>query len=138
MTDLPAPVEPALPSPAPNRIKRWIYAIAAVAFFANGMLNQYFFWNREITPLDFFFGFFSLFLVFWWYRIDSRQRGFRPPRGLSLVIVLLTIVGLPYYLFKTRGFARGLLATGLFLGVIIANAVLVFAGASATYYLFQA
>jgi hypothetical protein len=130
-TDAPAP-----PATGTRR-KAWIFGAAFVDFFANGMLNQWYFPGRDLTPLDFLFGFFGVLLIFWWYRLDAAQRGFKRPRWLGPAIVLLPIVGMPVYLFKSRGFARGLLGTGIFLVVVLATGVATMLGLNATYYLFQ-
>jgi hypothetical protein len=55
------------------------------------------------------------FLVFVWYRNDSITRSFWPPRLLSVALAGATIIALPYYLFRTRGFKGGVSAVGLLL-----------------------
>jgi hypothetical protein len=60
------------------------------------------------------------FLVFVWYRNDSIERSYWPSRLLSVALAGATILALPYYLFKTRGFKGGLSALGfLVLGLAI-------------------
>jgi hypothetical protein len=61
----------------------------------------------------------NTFVVFVWYRNDSIARSIWPTRLMSIAMAGATILALPYYLFKTRGFKRGLSALGLLIVSII-------------------
>ena len=57
------------------------------------------------------------FLCFYWYRLDSVARGYRPSAWLNVGIVMLAIVAVPYYLARSRpagARARALLRFGGF------------------------
>jgi hypothetical protein len=75
---------------------------------------------RLPPPSDPFLGkvpfvFVDTFLVFLWCRNDSIERSVWPSRMFLSALAALTIVALPYYLFKTRGLRGGAKATGVFL-----------------------
>ena len=55
----------------------------------------------------------SLVLVFAWFWIDARRRGYKASIPLKVSMLVLTIVALPYYLFRSRGLAGGLRALAL-------------------------
>ena len=50
------------------------------------------------------------FSVFWWYHADGNERSYKRSIWLNIIMVGLPIVGLPYYLFRSRGFRSGALA----------------------------
>jgi hypothetical protein len=67
------------------------------------------------------------FLPFYWYRLDSEARNFRPSRWLSMVIVAVTTIGLPVYLLRTRPRGqrvRALLRFGGFYLLVVLAALL--------------
>jgi formate hydrogenlyase subunit 4 len=70
----------------------------------------------------------SALLIFGWYRIDSSQRGYRRSPWLNVGVVLLALVALPVYFFRSRGAKGGLTATAIFLAGIIGYSVLGLAG----------
>lgn len=69
------------------------------------------------------------FLIFLWYRLDAGKRGYRRSRLLNTGIAGFTILALPYYLFRTRGFLGGCVAVFLVLLLALGTALMVFAGA---------
>jgi len=69
----------------------------------------------------------TLSLVFVWFLLDARDRGYKASIALRAAMVILTVVALPYYLFRSRGFAGGLRALAL--------SILVFAGTMVAYRL---
>ena len=68
-------------------------------------------------------------LTFLWYRLDTDLRSYRRTPLLSVAMVGLTIFALPYYFYRSRGFARGSLATLGFIGVAIASVLAAMIGA---------
>jgi len=54
-------------------------------------------------------------LIFLWYRLDSDARSFRRTPILSVGVIGLAILAVPYYLYRTRGFLRGSAALLVFL-----------------------
>ncbi len=69
----------------------------------------------------------SLALVFVWFLLDARERGYRASIVLQTALIVLTVVALPYYLFRSRGLAGGFRALAL--------SVAVFAGTMIAYHL---
>ena len=69
----------------------------------------------------------SLALVFVWFIVDAREREYRPSIVLRVAMPALTIVALPYYLFRSRGWTGGVKA--------MAKSALVFAGTMVAYRL---
>ncbi len=58
---------------------------------------------EEDTPLDFIVGLPLLILGISWCFTDAAERDHRIGRLTKLLLILLFIVGLPIYLFQTRG-----------------------------------
>ena len=52
------------------------------------------------------------FLVFAWYCADARERAFRRKYWQDFGVAAATLIGLPIYLFRSRGARGGALATG--------------------------
>lgn len=67
----------------------------------------------------------SLVLVFAWFLVDERRRGYKASIVLKISMVVLTVVALPFYLFRSRGLAGGFKALGW--------SIIVFFGTMACY-----
>jgi hypothetical protein len=67
--------------------------------------------GQMFGPSSFAITIVALVVIFMWYRADSDYRQFRRTPLLSMGVVGLPIVAIPYYLFRTRGFRLGALAT---------------------------
>jgi hypothetical protein len=65
--------------------------------------------------------------------LDSDERGYKRSALLNVGVIALAIVVLPYYFFRTRGFARGLAASVLFLVAGIMYSLLQYAGTYLSY-----
>lgn len=50
--------------------------------------------------------------AFAWCRNDAGERGYKLHRFFSYAVVILGTLALLYYLFRSRGFRRGLVSTG--------------------------
>jgi hypothetical protein len=59
----------------------------------------------------------SLAVVSAWFWIDARRRAYKASIVLRVAMFILTVVALPYYLFRSRGLAGGL--KGLALSVLV-------------------
>ncbi len=51
-------------------------------------------------------------LILWWCKIDSEERNINLGPGFRFLLILFGIFALIAYLFKSRGFKKGLIATG--------------------------
>ena len=67
-----------------------------------------------------------LFIIalYWWYVVDRQERDFRAGGWQNMGIIFFAVVGLPVYLFRSRGFLRGLVATIVAFSVFIVVNVL--------------
>ena len=110
--------------------------LAALAFFT-GSVGQYITPGKPYPPTEMAFVLCGSVLVFSWYVIDAQQRFYKRSMWLNISVVGLALVALPYYFFRSRGVKNGLLATGLFLLMLLASFVLTSAGQYATYYALQ-
>ena len=77
---------------------------------------------EEDTALDFIVGLPLLILGIAWCFTDAAQRDHRIGRLMGLLLVLLFVVGLPIYLFQTRGFGafKSLLLLAVLIGAMLA------------------
>jgi hypothetical protein len=111
------------------RDKRSIVVVATLLLgFVSGAVRQFFAPEQLISPLDIAFMLVGVFLVFLWYRFDTDAMHYRRSPLLNVAVVALAVVALPYYFFRSRGFARGLLASAMFLLVFAAYSLLQMAG----------
>src|SRR2546429_8105415 len=102
-------------SPAPL-----LYLFVVITQFAYGV---YLGAQLELPPavtLLYWLGF--LWVVGWWLRTDSRQRGVASIYDLGFFLYIAWPVGMPYYLVKTRG-AKGLLLILAFIVAYVGAAI---------------
>lgn len=99
----------------------------------NGIASQLIAPNEVVAPIDIPFMLVGVFLLFFWFRLDSDERNYRRSVLLNVGVIGLSIVVLPYYFFRTRGFARGLAATVLFLIAGIVYSLLQYVGSYLAY-----
>jgi len=104
-----------------------VVALAALSF-ASGAAGQYFYPGQDVSPVDLWVlpGF--AFLIFWWYRLDSSQAGYKRTPWLNVGVIAVAALALPYYFFRSRGLKRGSLATLAMLGAIVASGLLTLGG----------
>lgn len=63
-------------------------------------------------------------LTFLWYRQDAAEQGFARTRAWDIGIIFITVaVVLPWYLFKTRGFKRGMASFARLLAFVVVGLV---------------
>jgi hypothetical protein len=75
--------------------------------------------------------FLSIYAVYWWYVMDKRERNFRTGAIQNFGVIFLSVVGLPVYLVRSRGWKRGALATLGALGVLLVVSALAYMGEAA-------
>lgn len=66
--------------------------------------------------------------VYWWYYLDKRERSIRTGAVQNIGVAALAIIALPIYFFRSRGFKGGVIASLLFLGLVIGCGVLALIG----------
>lgn len=96
--------------------------------FADGVVAYSVFPGQVFAPTSLVLSIAALFLIFVWYRLDADSRGFRRSPLLSVAVVGVTILALPYYLFRTRGFRQGALATVVMILVAIGYSAMGYLG----------
>ena len=113
--------------------------IAALAFLSlvSGAINQYFYPGREFPPTALASMAIMALLIFFWYRLDSQQVGYRRSPWLDIGVVGIAIVALPYYFIRSRGAKKGIICTGLLLLMYAASVLLAMIGSYVTYYALQ-
>ena len=109
-----------------------VLALAGLSF-VSGATGQYLYPGQEVSPVDLWFMPVFAILVFWWYRLDTSQRGYRRTPWLNVGVIAIAALALPYYFFRSRGFKRGVLATLALLGAIVASGILTLGGQYATH-----
>jgi hypothetical protein len=75
----------------------------------------------------------GIFIVYRWVAMDARELKFRRSGGLRLGIVMLPLIAVPYYFFRTRRFVGGLQHTLAFVGLFFAWSIISYAAAWGTY-----
>ena len=75
------------------------------------------------------------FTVFWWYHADRTDGKLKHSTWLSIAMVGLPMVGLPYYLFKSRGLRAGLLSLAGAIGLTAIAVALSAGGAMAVVWI---
>src|SRR5262245_11572303 len=91
--------------------KRTFLMIAAAVVVDFGSIFAMEFFDRpyaEKVGVSIGLGVALIALTCWWASYDGAERDIRPPYAHMIV---LHITGLPYYLFRSRGFIKGLVAT---------------------------
>lgn len=110
-------------------------ALIVLAAFADGVIGQCIAPGESHHALSGFIVILGAHLSFLWYYYDSAQIGFKRPPPLDVAIVLLGIVALPYYFFKTRGLKMGLVFNFAFVLAIYLWSVVEYSGSYFVYIL---
>jgi hypothetical protein len=105
-----------------------------VAALFGGVARQLITPGQVFSDTDIPFMFLSIALVFFWFRLDANERGYRRSPLLNISVIAIALVALPYYFFRSRGFKRGALATGCLLLVLVGCSALQVIGEYAVYY----
>ena len=74
-------------------------------------------------------GFLSSFLSFYWYRLDRELRAWPRSRWLSIAIVTLTPLAVPYYIARSRPKGHKLRGVARFVGFVFLMLLASMAGA---------
>ena len=48
--------------------------------------------------------------IFWWYHLDKAEKGYRAGPLMNVGVIALTILALPIYFIRSRGWKRGSVA----------------------------
>jgi hypothetical protein len=83
--------------------------------------------HRPRTPLDQYMlidAVLAAYAIYWWYWLDKCQRGFRAGTFQNMAVAVIAVIGMPIYLFRSRGLARGAVATVAAGGIYLAAGML--------------
>lgn len=105
-------------------------ACAALALgFTQGVVQSWFYPGNPFPVNSFVFTIVGAFLVFLWFRMDTDRLLYRRSPFLSVAVVAVAILAIPYYLFRTRGFVKGVAGVLAFLGIFVAYCLMTGLGA---------
>lgn len=119
----------------PDRLKLALILGFLAASLASGLLVQYHGPRQPFSWMAIACVLLQAFLMFMWYRVDAQQKEFRRSVSLDVAVVGLAVIGLPYYLFRTRGFRGGVISTALLVLLMWLAWRLQYLGAVAAYRL---
>jgi hypothetical protein len=105
--------------------------IAALSFISGAVLE---YTQSSDSPVELAFLGAGTLLVFYWYHLDSSERGYKRTALLNIGVIALAILALPYYFFRSRGARGGLIAMALFIVTLIGVNILAEAGQYLTHY----
>ena len=100
----------------------------AAAYFLYGTATEFgrtFHWPNYY---DLTFVLIALLLIASWYYFDAKIVQYTRTKLMNVLVVGLALIGIPIYLFSTRGSRKGLIGTGLFLTFLIITYILVYLG----------
>jgi hypothetical protein len=106
-----------------NFTARIAFTILALGL-ADGVVGAWLYRNNPFPASAVVFAIAAAFFAFLWVRLDADQRGYRRSPFLTTSVVGLTVVAIPYYLFRTRGFRKGCVGILAFLGLLIGYGVM--------------
>ena len=107
---------PSAPEPfivLPRGPKRWPWVMLLVVSIAMPFAEATVFRGRPYEPFMVIEALLLLATIYWWYVLDRRERKFETGGLQNVGVLLLTAIGLPIYLFRSRGWLRGLVATAV-------------------------
>jgi hypothetical protein len=114
--------------------KAWMLLGFLCTSFVAGGVGQYAYLGMEVSPVDMWLLPVFSFLLFFWYRIDAGQHGYRRSPWLNVCVIAVALIALPYYFFRSRGFKGGAAATVLMLAFFTLSGAVSMAGQYAAYY----
>jgi len=90
--------------------RMFVYVAVLAVGLASGAMSQYFYPGNPLSPVHAGAAVVASALIFVWYRFDTDRRRYRRSPFLNIAIVCISLLALPYYFFRSRGFRRGLAA----------------------------
>ena len=114
--------------------KTWIVLAFVFTGLISGLISQYFYPDNDYPPSDLWLMPIYVGLVFLWYRLDSDERLYQRSVWLNVSIIAISVIALPYYLFRSRGAKHGFIATCIALLVYAAGIVATVIGQLTIYY----
>jgi hypothetical protein len=113
-----------------------LIAIAALSLIT-GAAMQYLQPGQHYGPIGIGSMLLQAFLLFVWFHLDAERLQYKTGFLLKVAVIGLALVAIPYYLFRSRGWRRGLVTTLGFFVLIILTLALEYAGAVGVYRFVQ-
>jgi prepilin signal peptidase PulO-like enzyme (type II secretory pathway) len=104
-----------------------LVVLCALAFIF-GVADQFFYPEHPFPPTAVAHSLINMALVFSWYWFDSNRLGYKRTPLLSVAVILIAFLALPYYFFRSRGVKKGFIYLGLMLLFFLVFAVSTLAG----------
>ena len=96
--------------------------------FADGAVGAWLYSDAPFPASTIVFMLAYAFFIFLWFRLDSDLRCYRRTPFLSTAVVGMSVVAIPYYLFRTRGFRQGVVGVLIFVSLIFGYAAMALIG----------
>jgi apolipoprotein N-acyltransferase len=102
---------------------RWILVAILASFLLVGLIEVHMphagqFYSEAGTAHMFVLA----VLLFMWCRADAERRGIKPPTAAPLLVAAVSLIGVPYYFFRTLPWRKAMLACLKALGFILIGA----------------
>ena len=104
-----------------------ISAYLALSFLYGAIfeIGRYYHWPDYLTLAFIIIG---VVMIASWYFFDSEIMKYHRTKGMNIFVVGFALIGIPYYLFATRGRKKGMIGTGLFLALIVGTSLISWLG----------
>ena len=99
--------------------KKQLYIIAFVIAPVLGAFAQLMAGEALFSIWDFPAALIFVLLLFIWYRLDTNERGLQRHIWGNCAFVYLTAIAMPVYLFKSRGWKKGIKTTLVFFTLLL-------------------
>jgi hypothetical protein len=116
-----------------KNMKLVVFGALMLSALLSGAVHQMVAPYDLVVSIDIPFMLVAVFLLFFWFRLDSDERGYKRSPLLNVGVIALAVIVMPYYFFRTRGFVRGLAASALLLVVGIMYSLLQYVGVYLAY-----
>jgi hypothetical protein len=88
-----------------KRSQSYLIGIAVLAV-VEGAIQQMLFAHADAARISFAVTIFpTAIFLYLWVKADAAERGLRMPTGATLLVPLIAVIGVPYYLIRSRSLA---------------------------------
>jgi hypothetical protein len=123
------PADPTLKRPGHNSSAtekhQILFIYVPVLAFVSLLVDMILGTNQIVAVFDLAAGIALNVLGLMWARIDAGERRYELSRYFTVAVILLGVFAIAYYLFRSRGFEKGLASTGLLVLYLIGIAFVI-------------
>jgi hypothetical protein len=105
-----------------------IVSLVLALGFLDGVVGAALYGNTPFPNSAIVFAITVGFLGFLWFRLDSDKRSYRRTPFLTVAVVGISIVAIPYYLFRTRGIRGGAIGVLVLISIMLGYGVMALVG----------